>query len=147
FIHDNFANGVSVAAGTGNLITQNSIRANGLLGIDLGINGVSPNDHLDPDAGPNLTQNFPVLKAVSEGNGARIDISLDSIPGATFVVEIFVNSAANAFGFGEGETYLLSRTITADADGNVHDFFRTKTLKLGDIITATATDAAHNTSE
>src|SRR5205823_4776190 len=56
-------NGVTVtgAGTTGNLISRNSIFLNDLLGIDLGDNGVTPNDAKDPDTGPNNLQNKPVL--------------------------------------------------------------------------------------
>src|SRR5205823_6233993 len=42
-------------------ITQNSIDANGVLGIDLSNDGVTPSDAGDPDTGPNDLQNFPTL--------------------------------------------------------------------------------------
>ncbi|MBI5759768.1 MAG: hypothetical protein HZA46_14720, partial [Planctomycetales bacterium] len=46
---------------TGNLVRCNSIFANTGVGIDLGGDGVTPNDILDADASPNHLQNFPVL--------------------------------------------------------------------------------------
>ena len=35
------------------------------LGIDLGENGVTPNDHLDPDTGANNLRKFPVLTSAA----------------------------------------------------------------------------------
>ena len=52
---------VTGATATGNLIRGNSVVNNTALGIDLGGDGVTPNDPGDPDAGPNDLQNFPVL--------------------------------------------------------------------------------------
>src|SRR5262245_33199170 len=48
-----------------NRIGSNSIFANGGLGINLGNDGVTPNDPGDADVGPNNLQNFPVIAAVS----------------------------------------------------------------------------------
>ncbi|MEO2025088.1 MAG: G8 domain-containing protein [Fuerstiella sp.] len=50
-----------VDVSTGNTISNNSIFSNGQLGIDLGNDGVTPNDNLDADTGPNNLINFPVL--------------------------------------------------------------------------------------
>ncbi len=58
--------GVALLNGTGNAILSNSIFANASVGIDIGNDGVGPaNDACDPDSGPNLTQNFPVITFVS----------------------------------------------------------------------------------
>ena len=61
----NGANGVEVVSGTANPILSNSIFSNSLLGIDLGGDGVTPNDAGDSDAGPNNLQNFPQLSSAS----------------------------------------------------------------------------------
>jgi len=59
-------------AGTGNTLTFNSISDNGELAIDLGDDGVTPNDPGDTDSGPNDLQNYPVLdKAVFGVNRAE----------------------------------------------------------------------------
>src|SRR5207244_3161734 len=63
-ISGNAENGVFIGGGTttGNAIFRNSIYSNGSLGIDLGGNGVTPNDPPgDFDTGPNNLQNFPTL--------------------------------------------------------------------------------------
>jgi hypothetical protein len=55
--------GVYIQAGTNNAIRANSISTNGTalnqLGIDLGVNGVTPNDTGDADGGANQLQNWP----------------------------------------------------------------------------------------
>src|SRR6185436_3998390 len=61
----NGGDGVQVSsAGPSNSIRGNSIFSNGTtnlhLGIDLGVDGVTPNDNQDTDPGPNGLQNFPV---------------------------------------------------------------------------------------
>ncbi|MEO2031700.1 MAG: NosD domain-containing protein, partial [Planctomycetaceae bacterium] len=50
-----------VDTSTGNTISNNSIFSNTQLGIDLGNDGVTPNDNLDTDAGANDLTNTPVL--------------------------------------------------------------------------------------
>lgn len=50
-----------VDASIGNTISNNSIFSNAQLGIDLGNDGVTPNDSLDADTGANDLTNFPVL--------------------------------------------------------------------------------------
>ena len=46
---------------TGNTIRGNSIFSNGGIGIDLGGDGVTANDALDADNGPNQRQNYPII--------------------------------------------------------------------------------------
>ena len=57
----NAESGVSLASGTGNSISWNQIHDNGLLGIDLGEDGVTSNDAGDTDSGANNLQNFPEI--------------------------------------------------------------------------------------
>src|SRR5262249_51352718 len=59
----NLGNGVGIGTAfpNGNAILGNSIFSNGKLGIDLGLDGVTPNDPCDGDSGANKLQNHPVL--------------------------------------------------------------------------------------
>jgi hypothetical protein len=185
---DNTINGNRMGVGPGGnarvTITQNRIFNNGqpilslptsaggttnpaspaLLGIDLAVNGVTPNDSAagcadgapDCDTGPNELQNFPVLSAGSNwaSNGTiTLQGSLGSRPNATFTIEFFASHALNAAGFGEGEAYVGSTTVTTNATGNAtFSFVAPNGNPLHDgstaaFFTATATSAAGSTSE
>ena len=54
-------------------VTNNSIFANGALGIDLGDPGITANDLGDADGGANFQQNFPVL--MSFGSAALVAVA------------------------------------------------------------------------
>src|SRR6185369_17935257 len=62
--------GLTILTGTGNTIRGNSIFSNNGLGIDLGSNGVTPNDGTDGDTGPNFLQNFPIVTGVSSSGSS-----------------------------------------------------------------------------
>jgi len=132
-----------------NAILRNSIHDNGALGIDLGSNGVTPNDPGDGDAGPNGLQNFPVLtSAVSAGGTVIVTGTLDSQPGATFTIELFSNASCDPSGYGEGRSFLGTVSVATDAGGR--GTFQTAVPAPPDstgFVTATATDSGGNTSE
>jgi len=144
FNHDN---GVTVFIGVGNLITGNAIFANGGLGIDLNNNGVTPNDPGDADTGPNQQQNFPELHSAVIHKGATIIQGSLPVTANTGVyrIEFFTNDAANASGNGEGQTYLGS--VSVDSAVSLNFSMSVPIEETGKFITATATDAANNTSE
>lgn len=161
-ITNNTGRGVNLLAnaGTGNLIGHNSIFANGELGIDLGNDGVTPNDALDadpvpsaspgpPPVAPNNYQNFPVLVSAVTENDTTINGSLDSSPETDFVIEFFYSDAKDPSGNGEGQVYLDTWTVTTDANGHYDlvDFNPNTPVPAGKWITATATDPDGNTSE
>ena len=142
-IRGNLANGIVVtgAPANRNAIRRNTIVGNALRGIDLGNNGVSPNDAGDGDFGANDTQNFPVLATAIGG----VQGSLNSRPNVTYQIDYFANAACDSSGNGEGETYLGSVSVTTDANGNA-----TVPLLVADpgvTVTATATSASGDTSE
>ncbi|HXG64261.1 MAG TPA: right-handed parallel beta-helix repeat-containing protein, partial [Blastocatellia bacterium] len=65
--------GANIGSGDGNTILFNSIFANAGLGIDLGGDGITPNDALDEDSGANTQLNFPVLtSAISTGGSTSV---------------------------------------------------------------------------
>lgn len=148
-IRGNLGDGVNlVGSNIGNLISQNAISANGDLGIDLNNDGVTSNDPLDPDSGPNRLQNTPVLiAAFSDGTATRIDGTFNSIPNLTFTLEFFANSAGDPSGFGEGGVYLGSTTVNTNGVGDATFITTIGTGTLGQLITATAYRANGDTSE
>ena len=137
--------GIIVSLGTGNTILSNSIFSTGKLGIDLGHNGVTPNDPGDGDIGANNLMNFPVISlATNNGANTIVEGTIDTQPGEV-IIEFFSNTAPGPSGFGEGETVLGRATVSVSG---VTGFIVTlPAVPLGDFITATATDVEGNTSE
>ena len=144
----NVARGVFVEAGTGNAILGNTISFNGALGIDLAPVGVTPNDPGDPDVGPNLLQNFPVLSSVLLGpTTTEIQGSLNSLASLNFRIELFASLACDPSGYGQGQRPLGAVTAMTDGGGNVAIDAMIDGPALGPWVTATATDPSNNTSE
>ncbi|HEX3577199.1 MAG TPA: Calx-beta domain-containing protein [Thermoanaerobaculia bacterium] len=131
-----------------NTIRYNSIYSNGTLGIDLGDDGITPNDVGDGDIGSfNDLQNFPVINTAQFGAGTvTIAGTLSSAPSSTYAVQFFQSTACDPSGAGEGQTYLGETTITTAASG-VGTFNVTFAGVAGGFATATATDSLGNTSE
>lgn len=129
-------------------ITRNAIFGNGALGIDLWTAGVTPNDPLDADSGPNGLQNFPEITGARADTGSvRITGTLSSAPGRVFVVEFFNSPTCDESGNGEGAVYLGSETVSTDADGvALIDATLAATAGLGSVVTSTAIDATTGNS-
>jgi uncharacterized repeat protein (TIGR01451 family)/CSLREA domain-containing protein len=145
--------GVTVYDGASAIgIQGNSIFSNSGLGIDLGGDGVTPNDPGDTDTGANDLQNFPVLSSAKGGSTLAVTGTLNSLSSATtggpFTVDFYWSGSCDPSGFGEGRTLLGSTPVTTDAAGNA-SFAKTfgSLVPGGSAITATATDNAGNTSE
>ncbi len=144
--------GVQVISGTRNLIRSNLIFGNDNLGIDLGsTTGVTINDFGDGDEDANDLQNFPVLSNASyDGQQVVINGSFNAQPG-TYTIEFFASSSGDASGYGEGQFYLGSRTLTVTNEsvntGFSFTFTPLTTLQPTYILTATATNASGSTSE
>jgi titin len=146
--------GFSGDAGVNNAVEGNSIFANVGLGIDLGAFGtVTANDANDADTGPNNLQNFPVLAQAFalESAGTLVTGSLNSVAGQQYRIEFFADPAPtgpDGSGHGEGRLFLGAITVNTGA-GNTVSFSTVLTAVLapGTAVTATATDAAGNTSE
>ena len=133
-----------------NSLRGNKIFSNGELGIDLWPEeGVTPNDPGDGDDGSNHLQNYPVLSAVATGGGLMaFKGSLHSTADTAFAIDFYASSACDPSGYGEGEYYLGTYTVTTDASGAVT--FTTilhRGVFPGYAGTATATDPSGNTSE
>ena len=146
----NAGNGVLVTGSptaNGNAIRRNAIYSNGLLGIDLGGDGVTANDPGDTDPGPNNMQNSPVITAVNTTTGqTTINGTLNSTPSTGFGLNFYSNSACDPSGSGEGATFFGMSGTTTDAGGNAV-FAATVPFSLpaGHVITATVTDPTGNT--
>lgn len=142
---------VSGETATGNSIRGNSIYSNEALGINLGSTEdlVTPNDPGDGDTGPNKLQNFPVLaSAVSNGTITTVAGSLNSTANTTFNVDLYRNVACDPTGYGEGETFIATTTVTTNESGAASFTVGGLTsVLLGEFVTATATDPEGNTSE
>jgi len=143
---------------TGNRLRGNSIYSNGLLGIDLvssvaqdslDADGPSPDDTGDADTGPNRMQNAPTVNTVEVAGGTTsVSGRLDSAPNQTYSIDLYANPSCDPSGYGEGQTYLGSTQTTTNASG-VATFSGSfpSPPSSGQVITATSTDAAGNTSE
>ncbi|CAN5528472.1 hypothetical protein BH24ACT20_BH24ACT20_02690 [soil metagenome] len=152
----NGGNGVQVSyvASTGNRILSNSIFSNAGLGIDLGGDGVTPNDGPgDADTGPNNLQNFPVISsAVTSGTKTTIKGTLEGLPSQSqiaegYTIQFFSNpKSAND----EGKKYIGERIVfDTDGDGIIPFAFEPPNkVKEGLFVTATATNnSTGDTSE
>lgn len=148
-ISGNRNHGVSVLPGaSGNAILGNRIFGNLGLGIDLGRDGVTPNDAGDNDLGANKLQNSPEVVEVRRGAGLEIHGTLAAGPGLDFRIECFASDVPDTSGFGEGQWYLGSTNVTTDVGGTAAFTLVAPTdLPCGVFITATATDPLGNTSE
>jgi tetratricopeptide (TPR) repeat protein len=152
-ISGNDGSGVAIAISENwtaqNAIFGNAIYSNAGLGIDLGDDGVTSNDALDADSGPNQRQNFPILtSAISGATSTTIEGTLNSTANTTFTLEFFSSSACDPSGHGEGEDFLGSNDVMTDGSGNTGFLVTLGTaLPSGQFITATATDPDGNTSE
>src|SRR5262249_13214521 len=107
----------------GNIIRGNSIHDNHGLGIDLSggsedASGVTTNDPLDTDSGPNGLQNSPVLTNAYSGASSAVIGSLHSTPNTTFFLDFYANATADPAGHGEGQRWLGSTAVCTDASGN-----------------------------
>lgn len=152
--------GVLVGAGPNDVssthesIVGNSIHDNGVLGIDLGRDGVTLNDPQDVDTGANDLQNFPVLVwAAVLPYQTVVKGTLNSTPASVFAIDIYSNDHPGNSGgpaglhYGEGQSYLGRLSVATDGSGNASFTFLTGANIGGKYLSATATNAAGSTSE
>lgn len=147
--------GIILNSGYGryNRIFENKFLQNSI-GIDLGNDGISRNDRLDSDNGPNNLQNYPELSegATMESGSLTLNYLLPSDPGYSafpLTVELFKSD-----GNRQGVEYLGSDVYT---ENDIPKGKKTKAVIIGlpsgsslisgDKVTAIATDAEGNTSE
>lgn len=165
-IHDNGALGIGISQGydqgsgpalnqTGNTIRFNKIYKNAAQGIDLGgfggdyvgnFDGMRANDGKDADTGPNMLQNYPVIKynlTACDGTTKEAPGGFNSTPNTTFTLDYYTNPSWKTGDPLQGETWVSSETVTTDANGDA-----TFNLPQGLASpTITATDPQGNTSE
>jgi len=146
----NGSSGVLISVGAArNAILSNRIYANAGLGIDLGGDGVTPNDPDDSDTGENALLNYPVLAFAAPGDGDLVVAgTLNSTSNAGFTLQFFAGPECDPSGYGEGQDHHGS--LEATTDGSGHAGFRVTlpvALPAGYSVSATATDANGNTSE
>jgi CSLREA domain-containing protein len=159
-IHAGEGNTIAFSCGQGIAFNQpathwpilgNAIHSNGGLAISFAPGqGPVPNDPGDGDSGSNNRQNHPVItSAVVSAGSATISGTLNSTANTAFRIEFFAGVDCNPSGFGEGQTFLGSTSVTTDASGNAGF----GPLIFGGVpagetaITATATDPDGDTSE
>ena len=92
---------------------------------------------------PNNLQNFPVLTSATGGASTSVSGTLDTAPG-TYRVEFFANPTCDT-GNVEGERYLGFTAVSGTDRSLSSDLGPTTSAE--DVVTATATDPAGNTSE
>jgi hypothetical protein len=139
-----FNGGAGVAmeddTGINNYVDPNEMHSNAELGIDLGNDGVTPNDADDVDSGPNDLQNYPVLTSavtIEDLGSLVIEGSLDTIPNTFMNLFFFVSSECDPSGHGEGFEFIHSERFNTDATGD-RDFSYAilSDAEPGDFITA-----------
>jgi uncharacterized repeat protein (TIGR01451 family) len=152
-IRFNGAAGVAVTRETqSNSIRGNSISSNKALGIDLGADGMTPNDPADADGGPNALQNSPQLTGFTSDCGSTPIVCttnvvgmLSSTPTSSFPsmysVDFYASALCDPSGFGEGGSFLGNVEVTTGADGLASFSFALPAGLLPDaVLTATATE-------
>ncbi len=151
----NAGNGVSVGESpfdsttVDDAVLSNSIFSNGSLGIDLGEDGVTPNNSGLTQSGPNNFQNYPVfLSAANFGSKVGVKGTLSAAPSTAYTIQFFAGTVADPSGHGQGQYLLQTITVTTDASGNAAFTQYFPVIPPGaQFITATATDPSGNTSE
>jgi len=142
-IASNDLDGVAVIGTASADVRGNSIRDNGGLGIDLGDDGITPNDPADADIGPNSLLNFPAIDAAFTSTETVIEGSLVSLPSRSYRIELFASATVDPALHGEGVGLVGRVDVSTDALGEVSfEITLDAVLAAGQFITATATDIA-----
>jgi CSLREA domain-containing protein len=143
---------IVIVSGTRNAILSNSIYNNAGGGIDLLDDGITVNDNVDIDIGPNNLQNFPeiISTGIIDNGNLVVKYAIDSDPvNSTYPLTIqFFRSDEER----QGKVLLGTDTFTVgDLDSIMvtADLGNAEVLGMdeGEKISATATDGENNTSE
>lgn len=137
----------AISHSTGNTISQNTISGSVAL-IDLGGNGITPNDTGDVDEGPNTLLNFPDSISVATGDNNTVNVT-GQLHGPTVAgakVEIF---AVTEFRVVENKLVIDGIAFLGQTTADENGAFTANGLPVSPtgIYTATVTDAKGNTSE
>ncbi|MGO4535757.1 right-handed parallel beta-helix repeat-containing protein [Leifsonia sp. 2MCAF36] len=152
-ITGNGGDGVAVGLGAADssarvTVRGNAIDGNGGLGIDLANDGVTANGTAGAvRTGPNALVNYPVLERVERGS-THVTGTYAGAPNATYTLDFSLTGTRDASGYGEGAAPLGSSQVTTDATGvATFDVTFPTAIAPQAVVTATATDAAGDTSE
>lgn len=129
------------ANSTGNLIIGNSMLWNSIATIDLGNDGVSPNDAGDVDTGPNRLQNHPDLTSAV---GTQITGTMTGAPNQSLFLHFYWSPGCCT----NAAHYMGGTTVTLNGSGTApFTYSAAGPIPGGSLINATATDTNGNTSE
>jgi M6 family metalloprotease-like protein len=102
----------------GNTLRDNRLLLNTNQAIDLGSNGVTANDPLDVDTGPNNFQNFPTISVGSAtGGNSQVTITLKSAANKAYTVDLYSSGATNSNGAGAPDLLLTPMSLRTNSLG------------------------------
>jgi hypothetical protein len=138
----------------GNTFRANNIFSNGEIGINLvggteSFYGVTANHPGGAVPGPNDLQNYPVITNVfTSGANTIIEGTLNSTASRGFWIDCYRNTAPDPSGYGQGQFYAGSVSVTTDINGNAAFSLSTSGSFAGQYFSSTATDqTTKDTSE
>ncbi len=133
---------------TNNAIRGNSIFSNGFLGINFSNTTVAVN-HTGFLGGPNNMQNYPVITNAFGYSGSTIVLGkLNSLANQTYFIDVYRNPVADPGGYGQGQFYFGTVSVTTDGSGNARFALTNNTGNYsGQYFAATATSAGGDSSE
>ncbi len=149
----NFDKGIVILGDSVVPLSKNRIYGNREMGIDLDDDGITLNDDLDIDTGPNGLQNYPVISNVVVDDYGVVkfvdfDIFLHSARNQQYLVEVFSSPFCGNNGYGQGKQILtFSSAIYTDSAGNSNVWKIKDTFPIGPCLSATATLMSATTAD
>ncbi len=146
----NLGAGIRIPTGDRHRLHRTAAKNNGGLGIDLGAGGVDPNDG---SGVANAGQPRPVLtraRAMAGAGDVGVTGTLTAAANASYAIDFYGSTGCDPSGFGEGERYWQQIEVVTDEDGlaSLGTTLIAALVPPGTTrLTATATDAAGNSSE
>ena len=111
-------NGLVVLSGNANTFYNNTFYGNGGLGVDLNDDGVTPNDYLDADGGPNNLENAPVIqRVIISGTETIVQGFYLGKPNLDHQLYFYSNTQCDDSFYGQGEQRIGADLIATDANG------------------------------